>query len=281
MIVDVSVNFRGHVTLPFYAKRHSVAKERGKTPWTAERLREAMDGAGVHQCGLIASVAAHSVYGPEDPIHVDEVKPLLDALPGRTFGWVGINPLKGMETLRYIEYAVKELGFRAVHCYPHWFGHRVDEPLYYPIYAKCCELDVPITLQVGQQTGRSGASLVAKPSWLDPVANWFPELKLIGLHIGSPWVNEMIGLCKTYENVYIIADGHHPKTWEPELIEYMQGGGRYATDGTSKVMWGTDWPIQVFDESLAEVRALGISAEAEKRLLGGNAERIFGLSSGN
>jgi predicted TIM-barrel fold metal-dependent hydrolase len=277
MIVDVSVNVRGHVNLPFYKKRHSAAQQRGAIPWNAESLAAAMDSAGVDKCGLIASVAAHGVGGAEDPIHVDEVKPILDALPDRTFGWVGINPLKRMETVRYIDYSVRELGFKAVHCYPHWFGHRVDEPIYYPIYAKCAELGVPITLQVGQQSGRSGARLAAKPSWLDPVAADFPELTIIGLHIGSPWVDEMIALCKCYENVYIIADGHHPNTWEPQLIDYMHGRGRYAQDGVTKVMWGTDWPIQVFDESLAEVRALGMDPEVEAHVLGNNAVNVFRL----
>lgn len=87
----------------------------------------------------------------------------------------------------------------------------------------------------------------------------------------------MIALCKAWENVYIIADGHRPSTWEPQLIEYINGGGRYAGDGPTKVMWGTDWPIQTFTESLAEVRVLPIQEDSLPRLLGGNAAKIFGL----
>ncbi|HUZ55132.1 MAG TPA: amidohydrolase family protein [Streptosporangiaceae bacterium] len=279
MIVDVSVNLRGHTSLPFY-KLKPAAMARGGTAWTAETLRSEMDSAGVDVVGLIASVATHGVGGAEDPIHVNEVKPLLDTLPGRTFGWVGINPSKKpMETVRYIDHAVRELGFKGVHCYPHWFGIRVDDPVYYPIYSKCAELGVPITLQVGTQTLRAGARLVAKPEWLDRVAFDFPELTLIGLHIGIPWTNEMIMLCKNYENVYIIADGHNPASFEPQLIDYISGRGRNASDGHTKVMWGTDWPIQLFSESLAEVHGLGLEPDVKAALIGGNAARIFGLTA--
>lgn len=275
-VVDVSCNLRGHTSLPFY-KLIPEAQRRGAAPWKADALIKEMDAAGIDKVGLIASVAAHGVGGAEDAIHVDEVKPVVDERPDRLFGWVGINPLKKMETLRYIEYGVRELGFKGVHCYPHWFGVPVNDRTYWPIYAKCCELGVPIALQVGSQTWRAGAKLCARPVWLDDVAFDFPELKLIGLHVGSPWVAEMIMLCRNYENVFIIADAHRPSTWEPELVSYLNGDGRRNLDGFDKVMWGTDWPIQTFAESLSEVDALGLEPAAKDNLIGGNAVRILGL----
>lgn len=275
-VIDVSCNLRGHTTLPFY-DQIPAAKQRGSVAWTADRLLSEMDAAGIDKVGLIASVAAHGVGGAEDPIHVDEVKPVVDADPSRLFGWVGINPAKGMETLRYMEYAVRELGFKGVHCYPHWWGIPVNDRTYWPIYAKCCELGVPIALQVGSQTPRAGARLSARPAWLDDVALTFPELRLIGIHVGTPWVTEMIMLCRNYENVFIMADAHPPSTWEAELLAYLAGGGRFNADGGSKVMWGTDWPIQTFQESLAEVDALNLEEEAKNNLLGGNAARVLGL----
>jgi uncharacterized protein len=275
-VVDVSCNLRGHVRLPFY-DRIPTAKERGASAWEAPALVREMDAAGIDKVGLIASVVALGVGGEEDPIHVDEVKPVVDAAPDRLFGWVGINPLKKMETLRYIDYGVRELGFKGVHCYPHWFGVPVNDRTYWPIHAKCCELGVPIALQVGSQTWRAGAKLCAHPVWLDDVAFDFPELKLLGLHIGKPWVSEMIMLCRNYENVFIIADAHPPSTWEPELVDYLNGKGRRNLDGIEKVMWGTDWPIQTFEESLREVEALGLEPAAKTNLVGGNAVRILGL----
>lgn len=275
-VVDVSCNLRGHTSLSFY-DLVPAAKQRGSVTWDADRLLAEMDSAGVDKVGLIASVAAHGVGGAPDPIDVDEVKPLVDSNPQRLFGWVGIDPTQGMATLRYIKYAVAELGFKGVHCYPHWWGVPVHDRTYWPIYAKCCELGVPLALQVGSQTPRAGARLCAHPAWLDDVALAFPELKLIGIHVGSPWVSEMIMLCRNYENVFIMADAHQPSTWEPELLRYLSGDGRMNFDGSEKVMWGTDWPIQTFAESLAEVDALDLDTEVKANIVGGNAMRVLGL----
>lgn len=275
-VVDVSVNLRGHTDLPFYDKV-PFAKARGSVPWTAERLLAAMDEAHIDVAGVIASVAARGVGGREDPIDASQVHEVIQQAPDRLFGWVGINPTKGMETIRYIDHAVTHLGFKGVHCYPHWWGIPVNDRLYYPIYSKCAELGVPIALQVGSQTFRAGAKLCGRPVWLDDVAFHFPELKLIGIHVGSPWVDEMIMLCRNYEHVYLMADAHAPPTWEPSLIDYMNGKGRHNTDGTQKVMWGTDWPMQNFAESLQQVDDLGLDPDVRAALIGGNAERILNL----
>ena len=273
-IVDCSINFKPHTELGLY--RYLGFDGEGKA-WRGDDLVEHLDSAGVDMGGLIANVAANGVGGEELACDADTVAREIQKFPKRLFGWVGINPLKKMETLRYIEYGVRELGFKGVHCYPHWFGVPVNDRAYWPIYAKCCELGVPIALQVGSQTWRAGAKLCAPPVWLDDVAFDFPELKLIGLHIGSPWVTEMIMLCRNYENVFIIADAHPPSTWEPELVAYLNGQGRRNLDGVEKVMWGTDWPIQTFAQSLSEVDALGLEPAARDNLVGGNAVRVLGL----
>jgi|HubBroStandDraft_4_1064222.scaffolds.fasta_scaffold35725_2 predicted TIM-barrel fold metal-dependent hydrolase len=277
-VVDVSCNLRGHTDLPFYNRVPS-AKARGQEPWRCDTLLGEMDKAGIDIVGLIASVAAHGVGGAEDPIHADAVHEVVGQAPDRLFGWVGINPTKGMETLRYIEYAVTQLGFKGVHCYPHWWGVPVNDRTYYPIYAKCAELGVPIAMQVGSQTFRARAKLCARPVWLDDVAFHFPELTIIGIHVGSPWVDEMIMLCRNYENVFIMADAHPPSTWEQSLVDYMSGRGRHNVDGVTKVMWGTDWPMQTFAESLRELDDLGLTPDVRSRLVGGNALSVLGLNA--
>lgn len=275
IVVDVNVNLRGHTSLPLYDYLQ-IPKERGRQ-WKGDELIAAMDAAGVDKAGMTASVTAAGVGGEVDAIHVDEVKEVIDQYPDRLFGWAGINPLTTMDTLAYIQYAVKDLGFKGVHVYPHWFGVPINDRLYYPIYAKCAELGVPITLQVGSQSPRSHAKLVARPVLLDDVAFDFPELKIVGLHIGTPFANEMVMLCKNWENVFIIADGHPPRQWEPVLLDYIQQKTWSNKDGAQKVMWGTDHPIQTFKTSLEEVEALGLEPWVKNNLVGENAVRILGL----
>lgn len=275
-IIDISANFKPHTQLKLYDVL-GIDKASAKA-LDPEGCIADMDRNGVAMTGVIANVVQNGVRGELLATHVDEVYPVLQKYPDRFFGWCGINPLGGMETLRYIERAVTKLGFKGVHVYPHWFGVPINDRTYWPIYAKCCELDVPITLQVGRQSPRSGGKLCARPQWLEDAAFDFPELKLIGLHIGVPMDYEMISAAIGHENVYIIADAHPPSTWSPALVDYIAQRGFLNRDGMQKVMWGTDWPVQTLAQSLKEVRALDLPPEALDGLLGENAIRILKLN---
>ena len=78
---------------------------------------------------------------------------------------------------------------------------------------------------------------VGKPIYLDQVAIDFPELKLIGIHIGIPWAEEMISMCWKHENVYTAGDAYAPKYWPEAFVHYANSYGKH------KVMFGTDWPV--------------------------------------
>jgi len=273
--IDVTVNFKPHTQLKLYdvlGIDRSTARGIDPEAYIAE-----MDRHGVAMAGIVANVVQNGVGGELLATHVDEVYPLLERYPNRFFGWVGINPLGGMETLRYIERAVTQLGFKGVHVYPHWFGVPINDRIYWPIYAKCCELGVPITLQVGRQSPRSGAKLCARPSWIEDAAFDFPELTLIGLHIGVPYDHEMTAAVWSFDNVYIIADAHPPRTWSPTIRDFIAQRNWGNQDGSDRVMWGTDWPVQTIGQSLAEVDALGFEDEVKRKLLGENAIRILKL----
>ncbi|MCC7128713.1 MAG: amidohydrolase [Microbacteriaceae bacterium] len=275
MIVDCSVNFRGHPNLGLYD--YLQIPRRDPRPWEFDDLIKALDANGIGKAGLIASTVADGVGGPLDIIHADEIQPLIEAAPDRLFGWVGINPLTTMDTVRYIDYTVRELGFKAVHVYPHWFGVPVNDRLYYPIYAKCAELGVPIGMQVGTQSPRSGAKLCARPILLDDVAFDFPELKILGLHLGVPFVDEMLMLCKNHENVYVVADAHPPAQWGPVIMDYILQKYWSNKDGARKLLWGTDYPVQAFDESLRQLRGLELPEDTFDLVAGGNSMRVFDL----
>ena len=79
----------------------------------------------------------------------DYIAGLVAAHPDRFSGLIGADPSNIMESLAEVEYAVRDLGFVGAHLYPHWFDEAPDAAKYYPFYAKCCELGVPIQMQVG------------------------------------------------------------------------------------------------------------------------------------
>ena len=155
--------------------------------------------------------------------------------------------------------------------YIHIYGF--DIPLHdrkmYPLYAKCVELDVPVSMQVGHVL-ESMPSEHARPMYLDQVACDFPDLKLIGAHTGWPWVEELISVCYKWDNVWFGVDAWNPKYLKPEIIQFI--GSRMGQD---RAIWGTNG--LPWKESLDQVDGLGLKDEAKKKLLRDNAIQLFKL----
>ena len=195
--------------------------------------------------------------------------------PKHFSGLIGIDPYTGMGGVRELEYAVRELGFIGAHLYPHWFELAPDHAKYYPFYAKCCELGIPIQMQVGQSLVYSKdfpCRSVGRPITLDAVACDFPELKIIGIHVGIPWTDEMIAMAWKHENVFIGCDAHSPKYWPESFRHYINSYGQ------DKVLFGTDFPVLDFQRTISEIRALDLKPAVLPKLLRDNARRVYGLA---
>ena len=231
-----------------------------------------MDKAGIERSLLISARAGDLNVKGSREITYEYVRELCDNHPDRFSGLAGIDPTKGMEQLKELEIAVKEYGFVGAHWYPHWFSIPPDAPQIYPVYAKCCELDIPIMMQVGQNLIYSRdrrLPSVARPILLDQVAIDFPELVIIGIHIGVPWTDEMIAMCWKHNNVYTAGDAYAPKHWPKQYVHYANSYGRH------KVLFGTDWPVIDPERAVKEVSEFGMREESHRMLMRENALRIF------
>lgn len=233
-----------------------------------------MDRAGIQRSLLIAVRCGDLKIQGSFEIAYARVAEICAAHPHRFSGLAGVDPFRGMQGLRDLEAAVRLHGFVGAHLYPHWFGLAPDDAKYYPYYAKCCELDVPIMMQVGQNLVYSRERRlpsVGRPICLDQVAIDFPELKLLGIHIGVPWTDEMIAMAWKHENVFIGVDAYAPKHWPPQLVRYLDSYGR------DKVLFGTDWPVIDPERAVREIDALKLRPETMDKLMRHNALRVFRL----
>ena len=233
-----------------------------------------MDRAGIERSFLVAVRAGDMRVRGSSEIPYDQVAEVCNKYPDRFSGLAGVDTTRGMQGLRDLEYAVNKLGFVGAHWYPHWFGIPPDAPQIYPYYAKCCELDIPIMMQVGHNLVYSRERRlpsVAKPILLDQVAIDFPELVLIGIHIGWPWTEEMIAMAWKHPNVFIGLDAYAPKHWPASMVHYAN------TFGQDKVLFGTDWPVIDPERAVAELEMHNFRPDALRKILRDNAVRIFKL----
>ena len=167
---------------------------------------------------------------------------------------------------------VGELGFVGLRVIPWLWEAPPTDRRYYPLYAACVELGVPFCTQVGH-TGPLKPSETGRPiPYIDQVAIDFPELVIVGGHIGYPWTEEMVAVARKHANVHIDTSAYTARRYPPELVRYLRTRG-----GRRKVLFGSNFPMIAPDAALADLAALELDDEARELFLGGNTRRVFGL----
>jgi hypothetical protein len=226
----------------------------------------AMDQAGVARSLISAWVAPRNTM-----ISNDEVATFVAEGKGRLIGVGSVDISKPMQAVREIRRCVRELGFKAIRVLPWLWEAPPTDRRFYPVYTACCEMNVPFCTQIGH-TGPLMPSEVGRPIYLDQVALDFPELKIVGGHIGYPWTDEAIAVATKHENVFIDTSAYTVKRYPPQLDEFMRSHGR------TKVLFGTNYPMMTPAKALEGLDQLGLDAEARALFLTGNATRIFAIA---
>jgi predicted TIM-barrel fold metal-dependent hydrolase len=226
----------------------------------------AMDAGGV-------SVALLSGWhGPNGSlISNDEVAAAVAARPGRFAGLAGVDLSDPMAAVREIRRCVTELGFVGVRVVPWLWNLPPNDRRYYPVYVACVELGVPFCTQIGH----TGPLLPSEPGrpipYLEEVLLDFPDLVVVGGHVGFPWTAEVISLAHKFPNFYVDTSAYAVHRLPRDLVEFLGGHGR------SRVLFGTNWPMISPERALAGLDKLGLDAEATSLYLAGNARRVFRL----
>ena len=240
-----------------------------------EQMLLRMDAAGIEKAFLVAAKVGPAQHKASYHVSYASVAEAVNKYPDRFYGLAGLDATEGMGGVRELEKAVRDYGFIGAHFYPHWFELAPDHARWYPFYAKCVELDIPVQLQVGQSMIYEPSHplrSVGRPITLDAVACDFPDLTIVGIHVGIPWTEEMIAMAWKHPNVYIGTDAHSPKYWPESFVKYIN------TFGQDKVIFGTDFPILDFKRARDEVENLGLRDIPKEKLLRSNAMRIYRLS---
>jgi predicted TIM-barrel fold metal-dependent hydrolase len=205
----------------------------------------------------------------------DQIADFVRQFPDRFVGVATVDLEKPLVAVRELERAVGELGFKALRIVPWLWNRPPNDKFYFPLYVKCIELDIPFCTQVGH-TGPLMPSETGRPvPYLDEVALVFPELRIVGGHIGHPWTDEMIGVAWKHDNVFIDTSAYLPRYYPPQLLHYMK------TYGSDKVLFGTNFPQLSFARCAEQIEGLGLPAEARNKFLHANAQRVFKLEPGN
>jgi len=182
---------------------------------------------------------------------------------------VRVDADQGIRAVRHLESMVRNDGARALRIVPYRDGKKASDRSYYPLYAKCIELAIPVTITVGMPlVQREG--MVQNPKHLDRVCAFFPELVIVSAHGGAPWTPLLVQLLRTWPNLHHMISAYPPSRYPAELVSFAN-----TKRGRLKVLYASDYPLLTFERVRRELPDCGIEDEVMPWFVGRNAARIF------
>jgi uncharacterized protein len=202
--------------------------------------------------------------------HADRMLELCDAHPGRFLvaGGVG-DPSRPGRVVRRIRELAQHPRFSMVRVMPLASQVPTNDARHYPVYQVCEELGLPVAINVGVP-GPQVRSRVQHPELLEDVLIDFPDLVVVGAHMGHPYEELLMNYMRKWPNLFLSCTAYAPKYMDPNLVKFMN-----TSAYRGRVLWGSDEPWFPMRRSLAEARALPLDDEAMALFLGGTALRLL------
>ncbi len=143
-----------------------------------------------------------------------------------------------MEGVRRIQRMHEEFGIKAVTAFPAGCFPQVpiNDKRFYPVYAKCVELDLPICVCVGVPGPRIPMA-AQHVELVDEVCWFFPELKFVMRHGGEPWTDLAVKLLLKWPNLYYSTSAFAPKHYPRAIVDYAN------TRGADKILYAGTFPM--------------------------------------
>jgi predicted TIM-barrel fold metal-dependent hydrolase len=241
---------------PFYALTRG--EDAPIEPAIAAALAE-LDRFGIERAGIGVD---------EDP---ELARAALASHPGRFFARCEVNPRGGLDELRRVERLARELPLRAVTASPARLFLPIDDKLFYPVFAKCVELDLAICPRLGVPAERVPFS-PQKVERIDEVAWFFPELRIVMRDGCEPWQALAVLLMRKYPNLSFATSRLLPSEIPAELIAFAN------EDGANQVLFAPEPPAGATRERFyKELPEIALARPVWPRFLRGNVAQILRL----
>ncbi len=211
-------------------------------------------------------------------------------------------PFIGMsDDLGVPEALAKEVALRAsegakgVKMHPGMFYFYPDDEVFWPMYEKCQELEIPIISDsgpwphsnvvlmhpsiFGYESPEDNRNFGEPKNWAK-VLEAFPKLTVILAHLGSAWWDERIELAQKYPNIYFDTSQGFSAPDRLPVVPHRSLAEEDAVRvlrkiGVRRIMFGTDMPAIAPQPQIDQLLRLPLTDEEKRMILSGNAKRIL------
>lgn len=193
--------------------------------------------------------------------------------PDRFIPSMDVDPNDIMGTVREIHQVHGEVGLRSLSAFPSGCIPQVpiDDRRFYPIYATCVELDIPIFVCAGVP----GPRLPFAPqdvARIDQVMYDFPDLTFVTRHGCEPWEDLAVKLMLKWPGLHYSTSAFAPKHYPKAIIDYAN------SRGADKVIYAGYFPMGLsLDRIMGDMANVPLRDEVWPKFLYENAARVLKL----
>lgn len=255
LLDEASRNFKKMPAEHLFRNIPEISAQSDYVAWTVSQ----MDQYGIDK----------AMVGVSSPLNQEALR----RYPERFFASFNPDPNRGMEAVRAIVAMKEEWDIKAVTAFPAGLCPQVplNDKKWYPIYAKCVELELPFCPCVGVPGPRvpMGAQ---KVELLDEVCWFFPELTIVMRHGAHPWEDLAVKLMLKYPNLYYMTSAYAPKRYPEAILKFAN------TRGARKILYAGYFPMGLsLEQSFAELPDVPLKEEVWPWFLRKNAMQVFRL----
>jgi len=236
--------------------------------------------------------APKELYGADDPVSIvlhemdrfgveramigcdgDVQQNALASHPDRFIPSMSVDPNRGMDDIRKMVENYERFGIKAATAFPAGYVPQVpiNDRRFYPIYAKCCELDIPIFVCAGVPGPRIKMAC-QHVELIDDVMYDFPELTFVTRHGCEPWTALAVKLMLKWPGLHYSTSAFAPKYYPQDIVDYAN------TRGADKIIYAGYFPMGLTLERIfAELPHVGFKDEVWPKVLRENAARALKL----
>lgn len=275
-----------------------------------DRRVDHMDEAGVDKAVLTAATWTNWLDNLSicrfynDKLH----ERVVSEYPDRFIGAAHV-PIGTDSAVRELERCVEDLGFEAVGIAVHSHGHLPDEEIYYPVYEKAQELDVPILVHVanaptvdngmheydmGRTAGRVFDHHVVVGRLLrSDVFERFPDLQFVHGHLGGSFPMNKFRYGQNQTRSTATDEDKQLVSLTPDELETRMENNYFATTfydqlgleysaralGPDRLIYGTDYPINIsyMKDTVDAIEELDVSEREKEGIFERNVEDVIDL----
>lgn len=237
---------------------------------TVEALLDAMDEAGVDRGVLTAGLSDPERIHRKGGYCAEDFLAIAEAHPGRFLVSAAVDrATKPLENCRRLRELAEHPAFVLARVTPLVEQHELNHRLYYPVYATCAELGVPVSINVGVP-GPAVRSRCQDPVLLEDVLIDFPELTVVGAHMGHPYEALLIQYMLKWPQLHLMTSAYLATYMDPQLVAFMD-----SSRGRGRLLFASDHPVLPVGKALGAARKLPLSEEGMAEFLGRAAERVL------